>query len=55
MEPPAMRIALSRRKPPTLLQRLDALVLNALAAAWAVRIVWCLSHGRLPRSRPRRR
>ncbi len=46
-----MRIALFRRKPPTLLERLDALVLNALAAAWAVRIVWSLSHGRLPRSR----
>jgi hypothetical protein len=50
-----MRIALRQRKPPTLLERLDAVVLDALAAAWAVRIVWCLSHGRLPRSRPRRR
>jgi len=50
-----MRLALSRRKPPTLLERLDAVVLNALAAAWAVRIVWCLSHGRLPRSRAKKR
>jgi hypothetical protein len=50
-----MRLALSRRKPPTLLERLDALVLNALAAVWVVRIVWGLRRGRLPRMRKRRR
>jgi hypothetical protein len=50
-----MRIALSRRRPPTLLERLDAIALNVLAAAWAVRIVWHLRRGRLPPLRARRR
>jgi hypothetical protein len=50
-----MTFALRHRRPPTLIERLDAVVLNVLAAAWAVRIVWCLRQGRLPRSRSRRR
>jgi hypothetical protein len=48
-----MRYALWRRKPPTLLMRLDAIALNVLAAGWAVRIVWCLRRGRLPRLKRR--
>jgi hypothetical protein len=50
-----MRLALSRRKPPTLMQRLDAIALNVLAVAWAVRLVWYLRRGRLPPMRARRR
>lgn len=44
-----------RRRRPTLRTRLGAVWLNVLAAVWAVRIVWCLSHGRLPASRAAKR
>jgi hypothetical protein len=50
-----MRLALSRRKPPTLMERLDAIALNVLAVAWAARLVWYLRRGRLPPRRRRRR